>query len=87
MHFFSSLSLCLQVQNQLKKLHNEMKDLLQSLGLKQSGVSIERWKGDVLEVARGLSVFFISTERFAIAHFFQYYTVCVCGTSLFVFFY
>lgn len=63
-----------------------MKDLLQSLGLKQSKVSIERLKGDVLEVARGLSVFFISTERFAIAHF-QYYTVCVCGTSLFVCFY
>ena len=64
-----------------------MKDLLQSLGLKQTEVSIERWKGDVLEVARGLSIFFISAERFAIVHFFQYCTICVCGSSLFVCFY
>jgi len=58
-----------------------MKDLLQSLGLKQSEVSIERWKGDVLEVARGLSRFFISTVGFPIFHFFQYFTVYVCGAS------
>ena len=41
-------------QNQLKKLQEEMKDLLQNLGLEQSEASIERWKDDVLQVARGL---------------------------------
>lgn len=41
-------------QDQLKKLQEEMKDLLQNLGLKQSEVSIKRWKDDVLRVARGL---------------------------------
>ena len=43
-----------QGQDQLKKLQEEMKDLLQNLGLKQSEVSIERWKDDALQVARGL---------------------------------
>lgn len=43
-----------QGQDQLKKLQEEMKDLLQNLGLKQSEVSIKRWKDDVLRVARGL---------------------------------
>lgn len=43
-----------QAQNQRKKLQEEMKDLLQNLGLKQSEVSIERWKDDALQVARGL---------------------------------
>ena len=33
-----------------------MKDLLQNFGLKQSEVSIERWKDNVLRVARGLSI-------------------------------
>ena len=53
--FFTMLFLFLfQAQNQLKKLQEEMKDVLQNLGLKQSEVSIERWKDDVLQVARGL---------------------------------
>ena len=43
-----------QGQDQLKKLQEEMKNLLQNLGLKQSEVSIKRWKDDVLRVARGL---------------------------------
>ena len=43
-----------QGQDQLKKLQEEMKDLLQNLGLKQSEVSIKKWKDDVLRVARGL---------------------------------
>lgn len=38
------------------KLQEEMKDLLQNLGSKQSEVYTERWKDDVLRVARGLSI-------------------------------
>ena len=45
-----------QAQNQPKKLQEAMKDLLQNLGLKQSEVSIERWKDDVLQVVRALSI-------------------------------
>lgn len=54
---FSRLGCCTkymlpEAQNQRKKLQEEMKDLLQNLGLKQSEVSIERWKDDALQVAR-----------------------------------
>lgn len=52
-----SLAKC-STKNQLKKLQEEMKDLLQNLGLEQSEASIERWKDDVLQVAREEEVSF-----------------------------
>ena len=50
---FSFSFFFLKTQQQLEKSEQEVRDLLQSLGVEYSNMCLQRWQEDVQQVARG----------------------------------